>query len=225
MMSTKTFLSEVPFEIFLVIGLVCMVLCMCYVGRKYGLTIKQIVLSAVYMTVTGVFATYLMSYIEAGEWGGRSFFGAAFLVPVFMYPMAKVMKVAYGDMMDICAPAGCIMLALLKVKCAVDGCCYGRWIIMSTSAFRFPSQIVESIGALVLMAVLLIMIARGNQRRMIYPWCLFLYGIMRSVLNLLRETTPWLGPVPQGNVWAMLALLIGLEILIVHKRRSRLNAK
>lgn len=210
-----------PFGLFLIIGVIGMILCMLYTGKRYEIVSWKVIVAAVYMTVTGVLATHLMAFLESGEWGGRSFFGAAFLVPVFMFPVAKILKINYGDLMDICAPAGCIMLSLLKIKCAMDGCCYGRWIMLSNTAFRFPSQIVESIMAMVLMLILVIVLVAGKQRGLVYPWCLFLYGIMRSILNLLRETTPWIGPIPQGNVWALIATVIGAAILLKKKRNNR----
>ena len=220
MVSTQPTASPAPFALFLIIGIVGMIICMILVGKRYEMPPVKVIIAAVYMTITGVFATYLLAFLESGAWGGRSFFGAAFLVPVFMYPASKVLRLNYADLMDICAPAGCIMLSLLKIKCAIDGCCYGRWVQFLGETFRFPSQIVESIFALVLMIILLILIVRGNHRGTIYAWCLFLYGIMRSILNLLRETTPWLGPLPQGNVWALLAIIIGATIILRRKKKA-----
>lgn len=207
------------FFIFLGLGMVAMILCMLYAGKIYGIERRDVIITAVYLTICGTFATYIMFFIETGQFGGRSFFGAAFFVPVFMYPLAKILKIRYGYIMDICAPAGCIMLFILKFKCYLDGCCEGKLIILKTTAFRFPSQIVESVLALVLAAVIMLIIIKGRHKTMVYPILLVIYGIMRFFLNLLREVDPWLGPLPAGNVWSLLAIIIGIIVLVVNKRK------
>ena len=48
----------------------------------------------VWLTITGVFGTMVLAYIEMGTFGGTSFYGAVFLVPVLMFP-AMLMKLCY----------------------------------------------------------------------------------------------------------------------------------
>ena len=161
----------------------------------------------------------MMFWIESGKWNGRSYFGAVFLVPVLLFPTAKILKVRYGDLLDISAPAGCVMLALLKVKCFKDGCCYGRIFKLSSGPFWFPSQKVEGLAGVVLTVILLILIRRKKSRGVIYCWYLILYGSIRFVLNLFRETTPWIGPLPAGNFWSLVALVLGITVMIIVRER------
>ena len=209
------------FYIFLSTGMVAMILCMLYAGKTYGITAKKVIITAVYLTISGTLATHIMSFIETGQFGGRSFFGAAFFVPIFMYPLAKLLNIRYGEIMDICAPAGCIMLSILKFKCYLDGCCWGRQFILKTTAIRFPSQIVESVLALVLAAVMMLILIKGRHKTMVYPMQLVIYGVLRFFLNLLRDVDPWLGPLPAGNVWSLLAIAIGCIVLAVNKKKTK----
>ncbi len=197
------------------------VLCMIYLGGLYGIEKKKSFISAVWLLFSGMFGMFMMCFIESGKFYGGSFFGAVFIVPLCMYPLAKVLKVEYGDIMDMCAPTGCVVLSILKFKCHLEGCCYGRLFMTNSYAYRFPSQIVECAVALVLAAVMLLIMVKGNHRTMVYPILLVSYGITRFILNLLRQTHGWLGPLPAGNVWSLLAIIIGCIVLVRNKRKQK----
>ena len=195
---------------------VIMVIC----GKTYGMSAPKIAIAAVLLTVYGYLGAKLMFLIESGEWaGGRSLFGSIFLVPVLMVPTAKLLKLRYADLMDICAPAECIMLALLKVKCSIDGCCGGRVVSLGGRSFVFPSQRVECIAFILIMFMLLWMLFRKNCQGLIYPYYMIIYGIARFILNSLRDTVPWIGPLPAGNFWSLVCLALGIIALVLIKRR------
>ena len=65
---------------------------------------KMIVLT-IWLTITGVFGTMVLAYVEMGTIGGTSFFGAIFLVPVLITP-AMLMKLSYRDILNLSAPGG-----------------------------------------------------------------------------------------------------------------------
>lgn len=201
-----------------------MFLCMWITAKFYDpLPIWKLLLSALLLTCIGLLGAHLMSMIESGDWNGRSFFGAVFLAPLLMLPVSMILHIPYGTMLDLCAPAECIMLALLKVKCSIDGCCYGKIFRIGSNAFRFPSQKVECITAIILMIVLIILIRTKRWRRTIYPWYLILYGIIRFILNLFRETTPWIGPLAAGNFWSLVAIVVGvIWMLTLLKKRKEM---
>ena len=204
------------FNVFMVIGMFLMFFCICAANMlSYRFPIWKIAVSAVLLTIIGLIGARSMAWLEVGVWNGRSFYGAVFLVPVMMLPVSKVLKVRYGFLMDICAPAGCIMNALLKIKCKIDDCCYGRIFFTENSGFRFPSQIVECIAAIILMLILIFMVYRRKQEGLIYPWFMILYGIVRFILNLFRETTPWIGPLPSGNFWSLISIAVGVIAIIL----------
>lgn len=208
------------FVIAVLVGFVGMLFCMFYVGKLYGIENKKMVAGAVSMVIAGIISSYIMAFVESGTWGGRSFYGGVFLVPLFLYPVAKLLRIRYGELMDAAAPAASILLSAMKIQCLVDGCCYGRLFMTSSMSFRFPSQIVECLYAFIMMWFMLFMIKKGNQRNLVCAWWFVIYGTGRFFLNLLRETTPWLGPLPSGNVWSLLAVIIGCIVLIVNKKKK-----
>jgi len=188
-------------------------------GRRFGMAVWKIAIFAIILTAVGYLGALCMAFIESGEWSGRSLFGSIFLAPVLMFPVAKVFKTPYGQLMDICAPAECIMLALLKVKCTIDGCCGGRKIDFGGSSFIFPSQKVECAVFLVIMVILALMVLKDRHPGLVYPYYMVIYGVARFFLNLLRETTPWIGPLPAGNFWALISIAIGITAIVWTKKR------
>lgn len=186
--------------------------------------LKRVIVLSVILTGIGVLGAKTMAFIETGDWSGRSFFGAVFLVPVVMFIVAKLGHMEYGHVIDICAPAGCAMQALLKVKCKIDGCCFGRFVKIGNTQMRFPSQIVECIAAILLMLILYFIIYSRRWKGMVYAWYMVLYGIIRFILNLYRETKPWIGPLPQGNFWSIISLLCGFSAFIYYYRKKRKTA-
>ena len=212
--------------LFLFGGTLLMLLVMAFANKIVHLPFRKLMICGVLLLPVGVFGTRLMRLIESGTWNGYSFYGAVFLVPVIMTILSKVLSMDTGKLLDTCAPAGCVMLALMKVNCIITGCCYGRMIRFGRSgmAVRFPSQITELIAGLILLVVILKIIYSEKQQGIVYAWFLFLYGSSRFLLNLLRETSPFLLGLSAGCFWSVLAVLIGGGFLILKNSRSGRNA-
>ena len=204
-------MRHTSFTAFLLLGTLLMAAVMLYAGGARSIPAWKRLAAAVILAVAGLAGAKLMAYIESGSFSGRSFFGAVFFVPLILWPTALALRIPPKDMLDISAPAECVMLALLKVDCAIEGCCRGRelGIAQDGTILRFPSQITECVAAMVLMLVLLWFLQRETSRGKIYFWYLVLYGATRFVLNLFRETEPFVWGLSAGNFWALIALLLG----------------
>lgn len=201
------------FVISLVVGTIAMAAVMLLPRRwRAGLPMWKTLLSAAVLTVLGVLGAKLMFLIESGFWAGTSFYGAMFFPPLIMVLLALLLRVPPLALLDLCAPAECVMLAILKMQCAVNGCCVGILLTITADGtyIRFPSQIIELLNALVLMAILLWLIRKGTWQGRIYPIYMLLYGITRFILNLLRDTKPFLLGLPAGNFWSLVAIVIAL---------------
>lgn len=203
-----------------------MIAVLLFAGKKYELPIWKRFVFALILTGMGVLGTNIMSFIESGNFFGRSFFGAVLFTPVFMILLGMLLRIKPADTLDLCAPAECMMLIFMKINCYISDCCYGRVMYYSKygKAMRFPSQIVEGANAVIIMAVLLIMLFMGKQKGKLYAWYLVLYGMSRFALNLLRETRPFIWILPAGNFWALISFVIGaVWLAIEHKRAVRLK--
>ncbi len=169
------------------------------------------------LTITGTIGTYIWFFVECSAFGGRSYYGAVFLVPIAFIFVARWMRIPYGDLMDYCAPAECVMLAIMKYQCLVDGCCGGiiLRVLEDGSEVLFPSQIVELVNALAVMAILLVIAIKKKYRGKVYAWYLIIYGVLRFILNWFRsDNLPLLLGLPSGNIWSLLAVFVGLLWLL-----------
>ena len=168
----------------------------------------------VILTVAGVAGTMILYFIETGEFGGTSFYGAVLFVPVLMLP-ALALKLNYHTVLDVCAGAECAMLTVMKLDCLSFGpedpaCCYGKQVELFGQSFQFPSQIVETLNS-VFVGVVLILAFRKMRRGSQYPLYMLVYGATRFLWNLLRYPKPedFILGIPQGNFWSIISMLIG----------------
>lgn len=214
------------FKLFLGLGTAILVLLTLYTGAKYDLTIWKRILLALAGVVVGVIGTVIMFYIETGKFDGRSFFGAVFFSPLLLIPIGLVMKIKPSETLDLYAPAECAMSVLMKINCYISRCCVGRVLYVTEfgKKIRFPSQICEAAAALLILVFLLVCIIRKKGRGSLYYLYMVVYGTLRFILNLLRETTPFVLNLPAGNFWALIAIIVGGGILLIkHFRDSKTN--
>ena len=170
------------------------------------------------LTICGVAGAMLMHRIESGSFNGTSFFGAILFVPVLMLP-ALALRVSFDDLMDLSAPAECLMLMFMKLDCQLNGCCYGKFL--PALGFQFPSQIVEIFVAFFLMLALLRQEKKSPVGGTLYGWYLILYGAVRFVLNWFRYgVKPFVWILPAGNFWSLAAIALGLVWLYLIRRKT-----
>ena len=183
---------------------------------------KMIVLT-VWLTITGVLGTMILAYIESGKFGGTSFYGAVLMVPVLIMP-AMLMKITHKDILNLCAPAECAMLLIMRFDCLDKGCCFGKYL--PNLGFQFPSQITEMIVALAVMIVLIRM-HRKNPQIQLYPWYMIMYGVLRFCIQGLRYggTNPWILGLSAGHFWSLVSITIGVIWLLLSKERKPVPKK
>lgn len=183
---------------------------------------KMIVLT-VWLTITGVLGTMILAYIESGKFGGTSFYGAVLMVPVLIMP-AMLMRITHKDILNLCAPAECAMLLIMRFDCLDKGCCFGKYL--PNLGFQFPSQITEMIVALAVMIVLVRM-HRKNSQIQLYPWYMIMYGVLRFCIQGLRYggTNPWILGLSAGHFWSLVSITIGVIWLLLSKERKPVPKK
>lgn len=201
-----------------IIGLGAVMMFISMILRKkefQQVAIWKMALLTVWLTITGVAGTMILAYIETGEFGGTSFYGAVLMVPVFILP-AMLMKIKYLDILNLCAPAECAMLVVMRFDCLDKGCCFGRYL--PDLEFQFPSQIVEMVVGITVMTILIRMHKKDHQAKL-YPWYMVLYGICRFIIQGFRYggTDPWVLGLSQGHLWSLVSIAIGTTWLLLSK--------
>ena len=190
--------------------------------RKYFPQIQlwKYPLISILLTMAGVAGAMLMFYIETGSFGGTSLFGSIFFIPLFLLPVL-LLGIPFSTLMDLCAPAECLMLVLMKLDCLLSGCCFGKYL--PSLEIQFPSQIVEMITFFVIMLLLLRLERNEKNRGRIYGHYLIIYGIARFILNWFRYgVKPFVWILPAGNFWSLVAIALGFTWISLIKK-SKLN--
>lgn len=194
------------------------------VGEKTELPLWKKLFIILVGSLNGIVGLKIMRYIEVGTIEGLSFFGAHFFGGLGIVHACLLVRTSLNEMtsmLDLGAPALCASLVVLKIKCYIDGCCYGRILYTYENGvvIRFPSQIAECLFALFLMLLFIRMIRLGKHSGTIWYLYMIYYGIGRFILNLLRETKPWILGMAAGNFWSLISIAIGLILLYIHQLR------
>lgn len=196
-----------------------------FVNKELNLKLWQLVVFTLSIVPIGFFCGKLMRLVEAGTWRGVSFYGAVLYAPLLMVLVGIIIRIKPFEMLDLCAPAGCIALIFMKIQCMITGCCYGMILRFDPNGrpVRFPSQIVELICGIVLFVVIFMLIRSKKQQGYIFAWFMLLYGASRFLLNLLRDTQPFVLGLSAGCFWSIISVAIGGTVLLL-KRKGRLKA-
>ncbi|MBQ7719666.1 MAG: prolipoprotein diacylglyceryl transferase, partial [Clostridia bacterium] len=138
-----------------------------------------------------------------------------------------ILKIRPVEMLQLGAPSACVTLFILKIQCRVTGCCIGRILTHQENGrpIRFPSQIVEMSVALILLFVMLRMLKSEKYKNDVYAWFLLLYGSTRFILNLLRDTQPFVLGLSAGCFWSIISILIGGGYLLYKYMKEKSQLK
>lgn len=203
---------------FLIISVIAVVIVGCIMRKYNRFSIQQILVISPILTLMGVIGTKLMGFVESGTFEPFSYYGGVLFLPILIIPVCKILKMSYGQVMDYSGYTICAVLAIMKIDCALVGCCGGRFLfyLSDWTEVYFPSQIIESLNGFVLMLVLMKLATKEKYKYKIYPWYLILYGVTRFIWNCFRdELTPFVWILPNGHLWSLVSILIGVISLII----------
>lgn len=176
--------------------------------QRYQITFKECCIISLVLVIGGISGAKLMFYIENGYFGGQSYYGAVFLVPVVLFFTSIWMKKDFGSLLSLAAPTGCLMPAVLRIGCLETGCCGGNDFF--NQHFPIPLQALEAITA-ILISVCLILIENDSKKRAcLYGWYLIFQGCIRFVLNSFRKDLTAFILIPAGHFWSLIAFILGI---------------
>ena len=191
--------------------------------KRYGIGVAKSIISLIYVAIFGALGTYIMFFIESGRWGGTSFYGTVFIIPVCLLPYSLLVKQKYTNLLDFFVPELCLASSMAKVLCLINHCCNGI-ILYRKSIYelvRFPSQIVECVLTLLLMVMFLYFEHKGLFKGKFYPLFFVIYGSLRFALNFLRDDlSAFVWFIPSGHFWSIVAILIGTIWLLLSKQKQ-----
>lgn len=172
------------------------------------------------LTLVGVAGAMLLFYLESGSFGGVSFYGSVFSIPLLMPLLGMLLQLKPGQTMDLCGPCVAIMIACMRINCVLNGCCGGWQVCLGNLCFSWPTQAMDSIGDFTIMLWLLQLEREHRAKGALYPRFMIAYSVMRFLLEFLRDTPKdWLY-LSHGQWFALAAIAAGLLWIVLQKRRS-----
>lgn len=198
---------------FLGLGTLAMILVNMFRTHQLGISRIKLILMTLYLTVVGVIGTMIMYFIESGgQWGGQSYYGAVFFIPILFIPIAPIFLIRYSVAMDFCAISVTTMLTVMKLDCMKNGCCSGMALGVHDfgEIYYFPSALVESINSFVILVILFMLERKGIMKNKLYPSYMIIYGVTRFILNYFRyDQTKLIFNLTGGQFWSLCSIVLG----------------
>lgn len=150
------------------------------------------------------------SVMEAGFFSvGQSIMGPVFcdilLVPVAGHLFGLKKEFVH----DLCGPSLAILIAFQRIGCFFEGCCGGILATIGSMSFRWPAQIMESIGDFLIFGILLDYEKTGRYKGRLYPMFLFYYGCLRFLVEFVRIPEKRILFLSHWQWWAIAAVCVG----------------
>lgn len=208
------------YYIMLLLGTAGMFVCLWGRRKRFSLNLWQSVVFTVLLTLVGVAGAMLLFYLESGSFGGVSFYGSVFLIPLLMPLIGMLFRLKPGQTMDLCGPCVAIMIGCMRFNCVLSNCCGGWQVCLGALCFSWPTQAMDSIGDFAIMLWLLQLEREHRAKGALYPGFMIAYSIMRFLLEFLRDTPKdWLY-LSHGQWFALAAIVAGLLWITLQKQRS-----
>jgi phosphatidylglycerol:prolipoprotein diacylglycerol transferase len=169
---------------------------------------------------------YPLKMIAVWE-GGLSFHGGLLGVFLATYLFCKRKKISFFALADVLVIPAALALALGRLGNFMNGELYGRvtslpWGMRfsGVEGFRHPSQLYESAKNMFIAGILLWQSKKGKQEGYLFGLFLFLYGILRFLVEFVREPQVFVGPLTMGQALSM-PVIIGGVYLVKKKGKKR----
>lgn len=178
------------------------------------------------------YASNLSKVIAVWE-GGMSFHGGMIGSVIVAYILAKKHKLDMIALMDMLVVPGALATALPRIANFINQELYGRviespqweWLGMDfgDGLLRFPSQLFQSAGAVVLFLIMLTIWSKKPKKGVLLFSYFAFYGLIRIILELWRQPDSQigflLGGVTMGQILSFLMLVVGVVGFIALKKR------
>lgn len=213
-------LAHYGYHSFLALGAISMVVLTLWRRQQYGLSPLLAICFPLVLLVCGVSGTKLLYYIESGftSFNGMSFFGAVFLVLLLMPLAGLLFRLKPLQSLDACAPCVASIIGFMRFGCLCAGCCGGVVCSVGNVSFRWPTQLLEGFGDMLILGLLLSLEQREGQRGLLYPLFLVFYGVMRFGIEFLRDTPKDMLFLSEGQWLSLLGILLGTVWLIISRK-------
>ena len=192
-------------------------------AKKYNLTKGKAMLMCLAYNIGG-FAGGKILYIiknhismEAGVgFWGFAYYGAVLIIPIFVLATLNLFEVKADQVFDFGGPSMLMQLAIYRVGCLLNGCCYGieaSWgmaMAHSPEVLRVPVQLIEIILDVAIFVAMLAYEKKGKYKGILYPIFMVAYGVIRFVLECFRVRTILFAGMSIDHILSLVSIAIGI---------------
>ena len=214
------------------------VITLTFYGKYYGFSKSKSFLLGIIAITVDYIMILVLTWIENGfvNFGAQNAVRVFVFNPLLIYIVAKIMKVDFRKFCDYNAFPGMLWYGLGHLACIYAGCCQGFEYIEGTTMYNIayaltgtnmlPQQLIESVGALLIAAILLGIGIKYHFKTNGYMYyiMLILYGSQRFIAEFFRdnekiivfkEMASSLGQIGLSSLslWALAMLIEGVILL------------
>jgi len=227
--------------LFMILGIFAMIVVNLFRANKFGISkLKSVAISIT--NNVGAFAgakiLFLLENLDSLQsnisFGGFSFYGTVFMLPVFMLITYSFYGMDKKQFLNFSTPSVLMELAFYRTGCLLAGCCCGipaEWgfaMAHSPEILRVPVQLIEIILDLGIFATLLYVERKAffKENGLLYPLFMICYGVIRFVVEFFRVRDVLLWGMSESHFLSLLAIAIGVVwiVLAVKKHNKKASA-
>ncbi len=181
--------------------------------------------------------------------GGLAYYGGFIFATAFGLYFARKHRMGMWKVADLCAPWIAFGLALSRLGCFLNGCCYGKitnvpWAVrfpMGSPAWEaqhdahligdhapalpvHPTEIYLSLLNLATFLTLYFVIRRRKRfDGQVFAWLLILYGVVRSFVEIWRDDDRGVlfGWLSTSQIISLPLIALGIYLLVRHRADGR----
>lgn len=206
----------------LLLGTIFNIFWLCRMRRQLQMKWYAILILSVLHTVIGVCSVKAFAFLESGDIGNMSLFGAVFFMPEAYWLGAKLSKRPYGKVCDVFTPCMLFTLMCARINCIVSGCCAG--LVIPGTHYHFPTRELEILYYIVMLILLIPRVKKSKNPGSIYPLYMASYGAFRFIDEFFRTSSTGM-LFHLSHVWAAIAFAAGLSIYIEINARNHQRKK
>jgi len=212
-------INGILYDAFFAAGFVAVLIFNLVNCKNFKIKVWKAILFTVLVYTLSVLWMFFLYWAESGfkDWGGNNIVRIFIWVPLFAWPVAKLLKLDWKTCCEYIAPCLCVVHGVAHLGCIFAGCChgypwkYGIWN-PQLDCKTFPVQPIEAIVAI---AIVIVICVRQKRRSydpdgLSYPLMLILFGSTRFMLEFARDNDKLFLGISSLALHALLMLIVGL---------------
>lgn len=181
---------------------------------------------------------YLENPSQILNFEGLGVYGAVIGIIIAVVIYCRVHKLSVWLMGDIIAPGALVGMAIGRVGCIINGCCYGLpttlpWAIIYVNPNSYaplgiplhPTQVYHIIWNMAAFGVIWSLRRRMKPEGALFFLYLALYAAGDLIVRFFREGEPFLFGIQQAQLIGIIILLVTVPVLIFRMWRARTGTK